>query len=124
MSTPARETVVGETPGLGLVQILYLLHALAPFTMWTLAVIALIIGAVKRDDYTGTWLETHISWLSRTFWWGLLWALVAGFITLILAFIPILGWIVIWVPFTALFLWYLYRVIRGFLLLNDRKPAP
>jgi len=27
--------------------------------------------------------------------------------------------IVAWMPFTALFIWYLYRVVRGWLLLND-----
>ena len=124
MSAPAREVVVDETPGLGLMHILYLLHALAPFTMWTLALVAVIIGAVKRDDYRGTWAETHVSWLSRTFWWGLLWILICGLITFLLLFIILIGWLLIWVPFTALFIWYLYRVIRGWLLLSDRKPAP
>ena len=87
MSAPSREIVVDETPGLGLMHVLYLLHALAPFTMWTLALVAVIIGAVKRDDYRGTWTETHISWLSRTFWWGLLWILICGLITFLLLFI-------------------------------------
>ena len=123
MNAPGREIVVDETPGVGLLHVLYLLHGLAPFTAWTLAIVAIIVGAVKRDDYRGTWLETHVSWLSRTFWWGLLWIVLCGLITFVL-FLTVIGWLLLWLPFTALFIWYLYRVIRGWLLLNDRKPAP
>lgn len=119
----SREIVMDETPGVGLMHLLYLLHGLAPFTAWILAVIAVIVGAVKRSDYRGTWVESHVSWLSRTFWWGLLGVVVAGLLTALL-FVTVVGWIVIWLPFTALFVWYLYRVIRGWLRLSDRKPAP
>lgn len=119
----SREIVMDETPGVGLMHVLYLLHGLAPFTAWILAVIAVIVGAVKRSDYRGTWVESHVSWLSRTFWWGLLGVVVAGLLTALL-FVTVVGWIVIWLPFTALFVWYLYRVIRGWLRLSDRKPAP
>lgn len=123
MSASSREIVVDQTPGVGITHVLYALHALAPFTMWLLALIAVIIGAVKRDELRGTWIESHVSWLSRTFWFGLLWILLCGVITAIL-FITIVGWLILWLPFTALFVWYLYRVIRGWLRLADRKPAP
>ena len=122
MSADSREIVV-ETSGIGMLHVMYALHAVAPFTAWTLAVVAIIVGAVKRSDYGGTWLESHVSWLSRTFWWGLLGIVLAGIVTFILV-ITVIGLIVAWVPFTVLFIWYLYRVIRGWLLLNDRKPAP
>lgn len=103
--------------------ILYLMHGLAPFTFWLLALGAIIVGAMNRDAVRGTYVETHYSWLSRTFWWGVLWIVIAGIITFILV-ITVIGLIVSWVPYTILFLWYLYRVIRGWLLLNDRKAAP
>lgn len=103
--------------------ILYLLHGLAPFTFWLLAVAAIVVGMMNRDAVRDSWVETHYSWLSRTFWWGLLWIVIAGIITFILV-ITVVGIVVSWVPYTVLFLWYLYRVIRGWLLLNDRKPAP
>ena len=99
--------------------ILYLLHGLAPFTAWLLAVVAVIIGMAKRPDVDGTYLESHISWLSRTFWWGLLWIAISGVLTFILV-ITIVGILIWWLPWTILFLWYLYRVIRGWLRLNDR----
>lgn len=103
--------------------ILYLLHGLAPFTAWLLAVAAIVVGLMHRDEVRGTFIETHYSWLSRTFWWGLLHIVIAGIITFILV-ATVVGIVVAWVPYTLLFLWYLYRVIRGWLLLNDGKPAP
>ena len=104
-----------------ILHILYLLHGFAPFTAWLLAVIAVIIGAVKRPDVRGTFLETHISWLSRTFWWGLVWIVIAAIITAIL-FITIVGILIWWLPWTILFLWYLYRVIRGWMRLSGDQP--
>jgi uncharacterized membrane protein len=105
----------------GLAQILYLLHALAPFTAWLLAVIAIVLGAAKRDDVRGTYLDSHFSWLSRTFWWGLLWILVCGVLTALLV-LSILLSPLFWLPYTVLFFWYLYRVIKGWLRLNDGRP--
>src|SRR5262249_9755922 len=49
--------------------IVYLMHALAPFTLWTLAVVAVIVGAIARDHVRGTYVESHYSWLARTFGW-------------------------------------------------------
>lgn len=105
-----------------LAHVLYILHALAPFTAWLLAVFAIILGAAKRDDVRGTFLDSHFGWLSRTFWWGLLWIVVAGLLTG-LFFVTILLIPLAWLPFTVLFLWYLYRVIKGWLRLNDGRPV-
>lgn len=102
--------------------ILYLLHGLAPFTAWLLAIVAIILGAVKRDDVRGTYLDSHFSWLARTFWWGLLWIGVCSVLTFILV-VTIIGVVLAWLPFTVLFLWYLYRVIKGWLRLNDARPV-
>ena len=102
--------------------VMYLLHALAPFTAWLLAIVAVIVGMVKRPDVRGTYLESHVSWLSRTFWFGLLWIAVSGLITFILV-ITIVGILIWWLPWAVLFLWYLYRVIKGWLKLNDGQPV-
>ena len=102
--------------------VLYLLHGLAPFTAWLLAIIAVLVGMTKRDDVRGTFLESHVSWLSRTFWWGLLWIAIGSVVTFILV-ITIVGILIWWLPWTILFVWYLYRVIRGWLRLNDRQPV-
>ena len=103
------------------IHILYLLHGLSPFTLWLLAVVAVIIGIAKRPDVAGSYLETHVSWLARTFWWGLLWIAICSVLTVIL-FVTIVGILVWWLPWTILFFWYLYRVIRGWLRLNSRQP--
>jgi uncharacterized membrane protein len=100
---------------------MYLLHLLAPFTAWLLAIVAIIIGMVKGGELKGTDLGTHVTWLSRTFWFGLLGILVSGFITFILV-ITIVGILIWWLPWVILFLWYLYRVIKGWLRLNDGLP--
>jgi uncharacterized membrane protein len=104
--------------------VIYALHGLAPFTFWTLAIVAMIIGMVKRDDVSGTWLESHYSYLSRTFWWGILWALLAWGIFWILGLLTLgIGMAVLWVLPLAVLIWYLYRVIKGWLKLTDSKPV-
>ena len=116
---PAAEPPV-ET---GTANILYLLHILAPFTAWLLAVLAVIVGMATRERVRGTWLDSHYSWLARTFWWGLLWVFICGLLTAVLV-VSLVGIIVWWLPWGILLVWYLYRVIRGWILLSDRRPAP
>jgi uncharacterized membrane protein len=119
-ATPAGERDVSSS--LSVTQIMYALHALAPFTMLSLAVVALIIGMVKRDDVRGTWLESHYAWLSRTFWWGFLLAVCAWAVFWVLGVLTLgIGMAVLWVLPVAVVIWYLYRVIKGWLALNDRK---
>jgi uncharacterized membrane protein len=117
-------TSPGSDPksGTRLAYVLYGLHAAAPFTMWILAAVAIIVGMIKRDEVRGTFLDSHFSWLSRTFWWGLLWIVVCTALTALM-FLTIILIPVYWVPFTVLFIWYLYRVIKGFLRLNDGLAA-
>lgn len=100
--------------------ILYIMHGISPFTFWTLSVVAVIVGALTRDSVRGTWVETHYSWLLRTFAWGILWLVVVTFVF----FVTVIGILLIWIPWGILTIWYLYRVIRGWLLLNEGKPAP
>ena len=102
--------------------LLYALHGLAPFTFWTLAIVAMIIGAAKHGDVRGTYLDTHYGWLSRTFWYGILWAIIAWGVFWILGLLTLgFGMFVLWVLPAAVFIWYLYRVIFGWLKLNDGK---
>jgi uncharacterized membrane protein len=117
------DTAAPAGPSTGTTQVLYVLHLLAPFTAWLLAIVAIIIGMATRGDVRGTWLDSHYSWLSRTFWWGILWVAICGILTAIL-FVTLVGILIWWLPWTILFVWYLYRVIRGWILLNDRRAAP
>jgi uncharacterized membrane protein len=83
------------------------------------SIIAVIINYVKRGDVRGTFLESHFSWQIRTFWWALLWALIAG-----LLFLTIIGIPVAWVIVVAAGIWVLYRIARGWLALASGKPMP
>ena len=104
--------------------VLYALHAAAPFTLWTLAIVAMIIGVAKRDEVRGTWLDTHYAWLAATFWWGILFAIIAWTIFWVLGLLTLgIGMIVLWILPVGVLIWYLYRVIKGWLRLNDLKPV-
>jgi uncharacterized membrane protein len=104
--------------------IMYTLHALAPFTMWTLAIIAMIIGLVKRDDVRGTWLDSHYEYMSRTFWWGILWAVLAWGAFWVLGVLTLgIGMAVLWILPVIVLVWYLYRVIKGWLRLNEKRAV-
>ena len=82
------------------------------------SIIAVIINYVKRDDARGTYLESHFRWQIRTFWFGLLWCAIGGMLFVTLVGIPVaLG---IWI---AAGLWAIYRIVRGWMALWDRRPV-
>lgn len=82
-----------------------------------LLVIAFIIDVVKKDEAAGTWQASHFSWRIRSVLWA--GALYVVTIPLWLLFVfP--GWIA-WVLIS---IWFLYRVIRGWLALNGNQPMP
>ena len=78
---------------------------------------AFILDLVKKDDARGTWQESHFRWRIRS----VLWAGVLYVVTIplwLLFLVP--GWI----AWAIISIWFLYRVIRGWLALNDRRPMP
>ncbi|HEX7043329.1 MAG TPA: hypothetical protein VF203_01820 [Burkholderiales bacterium] len=82
------------------------------------SIIAVILNYVKRSDVRGTWLDAHFSWQLRTFWFALLWLVIGGLVFITFIGIPVA--IVIWF---VTGLWVLYRLIRGWLALMDRRPV-
>jgi uncharacterized membrane protein len=87
------------------------------------SVIAVILSYVKRSEAAGSFLESHYRWLIRTFWFAVLWGMIAGFLTLFLL-VTIVGVIIFWLPLLAVGIWLVYRVVRGWLALKDAKPLP
>ena len=82
-----------------------------------LLVVAIIIDLVKRGDAVGTWQESHFRWRIRSVLWaGALYHITAPLWVLLL--LP--GWI----AWTIISIWFLYRVVRGWLNLNSRQPMP
>lgn len=74
---------------------------------------AIVMVYLKRGDAAGTLYAAHMDWVLRTFWWGLLWLLLACIATLIY-----LGWPALLV----LGVWLVYRIIRGWLALFSGEP--
>ena len=82
-----------------------------------LLIVAFIIDMVKKDDAVGTWQESHFSWRIRSVLWA------GGLYVLT---IPL--WILLvlpgWIAWAAISIWFLYRVIRGWMNLSAGKAMP
>ena len=99
---------------------LYLMHGASLFfSLGVFSFIPLIFNYLKRDETNGTWLRSHHSWQIRSFWWYLFWVCVGW-----IAFITILGIPLAIVIFAGAFIWKAYRLIKGFLDLDDGKAMP
>jgi uncharacterized membrane protein len=85
------------------------------------SIIAVIMNYVKRNEVRGTWLDSHFSWQLRTFWWAALWIVVVSVISFPLILLLGLGLVTMWIGISLVGLWILYRVIRGWLALKDRR---
>jgi uncharacterized membrane protein len=83
------------------------------------SIIAVIINYVTRSNVRGTWLETHWRWQLRSFWYAALWLFIAGVLTMTFIGIPAAIMVIV---FTGI--WVLYRVIRGWLALLDKRGMP
>ena len=92
--------------------IIYGLYALS-LLVGVSAIVAIVMNYVKKDEVAGTWLESHFRWQIRTFWFALLWAVIGG-----ITFVLVIGWFIL----TANLVWYIYRIVKGWLNLNDNKP--
>lgn len=103
----------------------YLLHAIVavgavipgfqPSVLLLIA--AFILDLIKRDDAAGTWQASHFSWRIRSVLWAAGLYIITSPLYLLLFLPGLLAWAVISI-------WFLYRVVRGWLALNDRKPMP
>jgi uncharacterized membrane protein len=83
------------------------------------SIIAVILNYAKRSDVRGTFLDSHFSWQIRTFWYALLWVVIAAVLFITLVGIPA-SFLIIW----AISIWVLYRIVRGWLALLERRPMP
>ena len=82
-----------------------------------LLIVAFIIDVVKKDAAAGTWQESHFRWRIRSVLW-------AG--GLYLVTLPL--WILLiapgWIAWACISIWFLYRVVRGWINLNNNAPMP
>jgi uncharacterized membrane protein len=92
--------------------LVYVLQAVG-FLIGVTWIVAVIVNYVKMDEVRNTWLESHFNWQIRTFWFGL-----AGWIVGVITLIVLVGWLIL----LAVTIWAIYRVVKGWLYLNERKP--
>ena len=112
----AVETVVATDPkmkeNLTLTHVIYGLYG-AALVFGLTAIVAIVLNYIKREDVAGTFLESHFRWQIRTFWYSLLWAFIGA-----ITFIIIVGIFVL----IADVVWFIYRIAKGWLRLNEGKP--
>lgn len=93
--------------------IVYALYALSLVSGIT-ALAGVIMAYLKRDEAAGTVYQSHMQYLIKTFWYSLL-GMAVGWIT---AFI-VIGFLII----IVVGIWFVYRVVAGFVKLMDNKPV-
>ena len=93
--------------------IVYALQA-AGFIIGISYILAVVVAWLKLPDARGTWVESHYVWQIRTFWFSVLWGVLAAVSMM---------WMVGMIVLMADVLWMVYRIAVGWVRLNDNKPA-
>lgn len=91
---------------------IYALYAVSLFVGIT-SLVAIVLNYIKKDEVAGTLFESHFRWQIRTFWYGLLWAVIGG-----ITFVLVIGMFIL----LADLVWFIYRIAKGWLNLNENKP--
>ena len=112
--------------------ILYVLYIVAIFSAGILALVALVINYIKLDAVKGSIFESHFRFQIRTFWWYLIWNIIAIIPFFFLFFTQqnsdlfagvALGATTFCLAVIALsWVWIVYRAIKGIIRLNDNLP--
>jgi uncharacterized membrane protein len=82
-----------------------------------LLLIAFFIDLFKRDEARGTWQESHFSWRIRSVVW-------AGVLYLVTAPLWLAFLLPGWIAWALISIWFLYRIVRGWLNLSSNTPMP
>ena len=92
------------------VLVAYVLHLVGAIAGVT-SIVGLILNYVRRD--TSGIYRSHHDWMISSFWWALLWVII-GCITIFI----LVGWLILF----AVWVWYLYRHVRGLIALLNGEP--
>jgi uncharacterized membrane protein len=116
--------------------IIYGLHALSAaigifgaasivgsFVFGVPSIVAVIMNYVRRANVRGTYLESHFTWQIRTFWWTLALSVLVFVVSAPLMLI-LVGFLTAPAGIFVIGLWVVYRVIRGWLALKERRTMP
>ncbi|MFN2376201.1 MAG: DUF4870 family protein [Candidatus Binatia bacterium] len=136
-------TVAGEASGSGrgpdpslvtYTHAIYALHALSvligvtspativgSFVFGLPSILAVVMNYARQPEVEGTWLAGHFRWQIRTFWYALLWMVLAGLVSAPLVLLLGLGIVTFFVAATVVGAWVVYRVIRGWFALRGGR---
>ncbi|MBT1155603.1 hypothetical protein J1C56_08350 [Aminobacter anthyllidis] len=106
-----RQTDRWLDPGPTNAQVIYILY-LAGLVIGISGIVGIILAYINRGK-AGGFVESHYTWLIRTFWIGLLYALVS--LVLMMVFI---GFILMF----AVAVWFIVRCILGLQALGRGEP--
>ena len=95
-----------------IVSLLYL----ASFITGITGLIGIVMAHVWKGD-TGNepWMESHLTYLIRTFWFGLVFSIIAGVLTVVLIGLLLLPLVALWVG---------VRSVMSFMKAQRREPMP
>ena len=82
-----------------------------------LLLIAFALDLFKKEDAVGTWQESHFRWRIRSVLW-------AGALYPVTAPLWVLFLLPGWIAWALISIWFLYRVVRGWLNLSSGTPMP
>lgn len=116
----------------------YALYLFSYFTAGLTWVIPIFMNYVKRDTARGTWLYSHYDWQIKTFWYSIFFWILGmamiffGFGGLLFGALVdsgatmggslLLGMAGLFLTGITL-LWHLYRIVRGWIALTNRRPV-
>lgn len=98
-------------PGPGNAQLIYILY-LVGFLVGITAIVGLVFAYINRGK-AGGYVESHYTWLIRTFWIGLLYSAIGVVLSVI-----VIGFFIL----LAAFVWMVIRLVMGLQKLNRQEP--
>ena len=113
--SPGSDDVIARyaTPGPDNVKMIYVLYLLSTLLAVT-ALVGLVLAYLNRGK-TGDWTESHYTYLIRTFWIGLVYALVS----MVLMFVFI-GFLLM----VAVAVWAIVRCAKGLIWASEGNSVP
>ena len=114
--SPSGEEVISQSidtdkvPDTTMAMVIYALY-LASFVLGFTSLIGLVIAYVYKGKGPA-WLDEHYRYQIRTFWIGLLYAVISSLLTFILIGFPLL---------LALAIWLIIRCVKGFKGLQEKR---
>jgi uncharacterized membrane protein len=106
-----RQTDRWLEPGTTNVQVIYILY-LASLVIGVSVLVGIVLAYINRGK-AGGFVETHYTWLIRTFWIGLLYALISAVLMLLA-----IGFVLMF----AVAVWFIVRCIIGLQALSRNEP--